>query len=67
MAEITSQEENDVLSELLLQNDMSPGLLTDVWTGGVAGGTQRSRRLYWIGSKDNLGSECLTIIIIIVN
>ena len=57
LAEITSQEENDLLSELILQNEFSPGLLADLWTGAVGGGTQRSRRLYWHGSRQNVGSK----------
>jgi hypothetical protein len=57
LAEVTTQEENDLLSELLLQNQLSPGLLSQVWTGGMGGGAARSPTLYWQGSKTIIGRE----------
>ncbi|XP_059099342.1 uncharacterized protein LOC131893363 [Tigriopus californicus] len=55
LAEITDQQENDILSELLIQNRLSPGLLAEVWTGGIGGGNRRSPLYYWHGSRQKIG------------
>ena len=51
LVEITTQEENDLLSELLLRNQYSPGLLAQMWTGGMGSHTARTPFYYWHGSR----------------
>ena len=57
LVEISDQEENDLLSELLIQNEYSPGLLSQIWTGGVGSQTQRSALYYWDGSRTEIKSN----------
>ena len=53
--ELTDQEENDFLSELLLQNQYSQGLLSQIWTGGKARKTgSRSAAYFWLGSQSRI-------------
>ena len=59
LLELTSQQENDLLSELLLHTSYSTGLLSQVWTGGV--GANRGRRsslFYWDGTTTRIGRTC---------
>ncbi|CAB4062623.1 SVH1 [Lepeophtheirus salmonis] len=51
LLEITSQRENDLVSELLLHNKLSSDLLGEVWTGGLASKTKRSASYIWHGSS----------------
>ena len=57
LVEITNQQENDLLSELLIQNEYSPGLLSQVWTGGVGPQIQRSAVYYWAGSRTKINGK----------
>jgi hypothetical protein len=52
--EITDQQENDLISELLVQSKLSPGLLAEVWTGGMGSRTRRSSRFYWDGTGNSI-------------
>jgi hypothetical protein len=55
LVEITSQQENDLLTELLLrQPDLA---LSEMWTGGMGAQTARTPSFFWHGSKQNIGSE----------
>ena len=55
LVEMTRQEENDLLSELLLHSKYSPGLLSNVWTGGkVRRSGRRSSLYYWTGSQSTM-------------
>ena len=51
LVEITTQEENDLISELLMHNKYSAGMLSNIWTGGVGKRTARSQTYFWHGSK----------------
>ena len=42
LVEIESQEENDLLSELLYQNSRVTNLMNEVWTGGVGSNIARN-------------------------
>lgn len=55
LLEITDQEENDLLSEMLFHSRLSPGLLGQVWTGGVGSLRRRSQFYYWDGSVTRIG------------
>ena len=56
LLELTTQEENDLLSELLLHTSYSSGLLSQVWTGGVAANRgRRSSLYYWDGTTTQIG------------
>ncbi len=55
LAEITTQQENDLLSELLLQSEYSEGVLSEAWTGGRAANTaRRAPFYYWHGSRTSI-------------
>ena len=61
LLEITHQAENDLLSELLLHSRYSPGILSQIWTGGKARRRSRARRrspayYYWTGSNAGIGT-----------
>lgn len=51
LVEVTTREENDLLSELLLRNRYSPGLLAQMWTGGMGSHAARAPFYYWHGSR----------------
>ncbi len=60
LAEVTNQQENDLLSELLLRHEYSGGLLASVWTGGLgSSSTARARAqiFYWHGSRQAIGCK----------
>ncbi len=57
LAEVTTQQENDLLSELLLQNEYSSGVLAEAWTGGLASDTARAPLYYWHGSRTTIDRE----------
>ena len=50
-------QENDLLSELLVQSPLSPGTLREVWTGGMGHRTRRSSLFYWHGSEREWGVD----------
>lgn len=55
LIEVNAQEENDLLSELLLHSRYSPGVLAQVWTGGKARNSGARKALYyWQDSKTNI-------------
>ena len=54
LVEVSDQRKNDLLSELLVQSPLSPGLLREVWTGGVGRRTRRSAKFYWHGSATEI-------------
>ena len=55
LVELTGQEENDLLSELLLHSRYSNGLLSQIWTGGKARNSgRRSAFYYWSGSQQRI-------------
>ena len=56
--ELTDQNENDFLSELLLHSQYSQGLLSEIWTGGKARKKgRRSATYYWEGSRAPLNCK----------
>ena len=56
LVEITTHQENDLLSELLLKHIHSGGKFSQVWMGGKATQTlRRSNRFYWDGNRTNIG------------
>ena len=56
LVEITTQQENDLLSELLLRHAHSSGKFSQVWTGGKAiPSLRRSNHFYWDGSRTSIG------------
>ncbi len=58
LAEITSQRENDLLSELLLRSEYAEGVLSEAWTGGKASGAgARAPLYYWQGSRTTVDCE----------
>ena len=58
LVEINDQDENDLISELLLQSQYSKGLLSQVWTGGKArSNRRRSASYYWDASNSLIGSK----------
>ena len=65
LVEINAQEENDLLSELLMRHKYSGGKFSDVWTGGKAIRFRRASTYYWDGSSTNIGiiSRCNGILI----
>jgi hypothetical protein len=65
--EVTTQEENDLLSELLLHSQYSNGVLGQVWTGGKARNSgQRSASYYWDGSTTIMNCKLLIYVYDIV-
>ena len=65
LVEVSDQQENDLLSELLVQSPLSQGLLREVWTGGMGHRTRRSSMFYWHGSAkrmDGEGGHCLVLL-----
>ena len=52
LVELTYQEENDLLSELLVHSQYSKGLLSKIWTGGKARTIRRTPLYYWSGSNN---------------
>ena len=57
LVEVSDQQKNDLLSELLVQSPLSQGLLREVWTGGIGTRTRRSAMFYWDGSASRMDSE----------
>ena len=71
LVEIDTQQENNLLSELLLTHRYSGGKFSEVWVGGKAvKSPRRSNRFYWDGSLTDIGNildhnrifNCITII-----
>ena len=57
LVEIDTQQENHLLSELLLTHPYSGGMFSEVWAGGKVQKTaRRSNRMYWDGSLKNIGN-----------
>lgn len=62
LVEISDQEENDLISELLLGNRFADGRLSKVWTGGLANRRARSSLFYWAGSRTRILGKYLKAI-----
>ena len=57
LVELTDQDENDFLSELLFHSSYSQGLLSEIWTGGKARKNgRRSATYFW--SQSLTGIDC---------
>ena len=52
LVEIESQEENDMLSELLYQNSKVTDVMNEVWTGGVGSNVARKNVWFWHSDTD---------------
>ena len=52
LVEIESQEENDMLSELLFQNSKVTDVMNEVWTGGVGSNVARKNVWFWHSDTD---------------
>jgi len=54
LLEIETQEENDMLSELLFQNSKVTNLMNQVWTGGVGSNIARKNVWFWHSDTDKV-------------
>ena len=52
LLEIESQEENDMISELLFQNSKVTEVMNQVWTGGVGSNVARKNVWFWHSDTD---------------
>ena len=67
LVEVNTQQENDILSELLLTHRYSTGRFSEVWTGGkVIKGAGRSHRLFWDGSQTRISNYLLSLLNIMI-
>lgn len=54
LVEIETQEENDMLSELLFQNSKVTNIMNQVWTGGVGSNIARKNVWFWHSDTDKI-------------
>ena len=54
LVEIESQEENDMISELLFQSRLTSMTMDQVWTGGIGALVKRSNVWFWHSETDKI-------------
>ena len=54
LVEIESQEENDMISELLFQSSLTSTTMDQVWTGGIGALVKRSNVWFWHSDTDKI-------------
>ena len=54
LVEIESQEENDMISELLFQSSLTTASMDQVWTGGVGSFIARKNVWFWHSDTDKV-------------
>ena len=54
LVEIESQEENDMISELLFQSSLTSMTMDQVWTGGIGALVKRSNVWFWHSETDKI-------------